>query len=266
MKAVAIIFALLLLAVSARADDPVPAELQDVGVDERLGDSLPLDLTFINESGKTVKLRDCLMPGKPAVLQLGYFGCPMLCDTVSQGLVRSMRELDLNIGQDFTAIYVSFDPKETPSQGYLKKKSYVQQYQRGGAGAGWHFLVGDDASIEKLSAAVGYKFKWLQAAKQFSHPAVLMVLSPDGRVMRYLYGVEYPQATLRLSLVEASEGKVGSTLDRILMLCFQYSPTKGRYTLAAMGLMRLAGAATVIVLATVLIRQYLKERRQQPAS
>ncbi len=265
MKTACLIFALMLTPF-ALADDSVPLELHDVGVDEHLGAGIPLDLTFTNEIGKPVKLRDCLMSGKPTVLQLGYFGCPMLCDTVSQGLLRSMQDLALTIGQDFSVIYVSFDPRETKADAYLKKKGYLQQYQRTGAGGGWHFLVGEKSSVDALTAAVGFKYKWIESSKQFSHPAVLMVLSPDGRVMRYLYGVEYPKDTLKLSLVEASEGKIGSTLDRVMMFCYRYSPTEGRYTLAAMGLMRLGGALTVLVLAAVLIRQFLKDRREHVAA
>lgn len=260
---VSFIVALLLISASVRADDAVPPQLQGVGVDEKLGAQVPLDLKFTDEFGKAVSLKSLIPPNKPVVLQLSYFGCPMLCDTISHGLLNSMQNLDLNIGSDFSVINVSFNPRETSADGSKKKAGYVQQYSRTGAGDGWHFLVGDPYTIDELCKSVGFKYKWIEESQQFSHPAVLMILSPTGKVTRYLYGVEFPQQTLRLSLVEASEGKIGNTIDKVMMLCFRYSPSEGRYTLFAMGLMRLAGAITVVVLGGVLLRQYLKERRHR---
>lgn len=252
------------MATVVRAQQGVPPQLQGVGVDEKLGAQLPLDATFTDETGKTIKLRDALLPGKPSVLQLSYFRCPMLCDTVSQGLVKAMKDLDLKMGEDFGVINVSFDPKDRAPDAYLKKKNFVQQYGRPG-GQAWRFLVGEKKPIDDLCDAIGFRYKHDPPTDQFSHAAVLMVLSPDGRVMRYLYGIEYPPNTLRLSLVEASEGKIGSTLDQVLMLCFRYSATEGRYTLFAVGLMRVAGALTVATLGAVLGTLYLKERRARRA-
>jgi protein SCO1/2 len=266
MKQVPIYLLMLLsLASLARADEPIPAAMQGAGVEEKLGNSLPLDATFTDETGKEVKLRDILISGKPAVLQLSYFRCPMLCETVSQGLLRAMQDLDLEMGSDFTAINISFDPKDTPADAYLKKKNFVQQYNRPGGGS-WRFLVGNKPMIDSVCNAVGFKYQFDPATDQFAHPAALMVISPDGRVMRYLYGVEYPKTTLRLSLVEASEGKIGSTIDKVMMLCFRYSPVEGRYTFFAMGLMRVAGVFTVLVLGVILGRQFLKERRARQAT
>jgi protein SCO1/2 len=256
-----LILVLTLFAVVARADDAVPPQLQDVGVDEKPDAQFPLDLTFTNEMGRPVTLRDCMIPGKPAVLQLGYFGCPMLCDTVSQGLLRSMQELDLNIGSDFSVIYLSIDPRETRYDAYLKKEGYIKQYTRAGAGGGWHFLVGTQASVKAVASAIGFKFKWIESQGQFAHPAVLMILTPEGRVSRYLYGVEYPERTLRLSLVEASEGKIGTTVDRVMMFCYRYDAKTGSYTFAAWGLMRLGGLLTILVLGTWIVRYLIRERR-----
>lgn len=256
---------LLAIANSVCAQHDVPAPLREVGVEEKLGAELPLDAVFTDEIGKRIKLRDALRPGKPNVLQLSYFRCPMLCDTVSRGLLQAMKDLDLKMGEDFGVINVSFDPKDRPADAYLKKKSFVQQYDRPG-GTSWQFLVGDQASIHRLSETVGFKYKYDPATDQFAHAAVLMVISPDGKVMRYLYGVEYPGKTLRLSLVEASEGRIGTTLDRVLMLCFRYSPAEGRYTLFAVGLMRIAGALTVVTLGLVLGGLFLKERRARRAA
>lgn len=255
---------LLMLAGFARGAEPLPAAMTAVGIDEKLGDSLPLDATFTDESGKQMNLRDALLPGKPMIVQLSYFRCPMLCDTVSQGLLKALQELDLELGRDFGVINVSFDPQDKPSDAYMKKRSYVQRYDRTGTAA-WRFLVGPKSSIKAICDAVGFRYQYDSATDQFSHAAALVILAPDGRVMRYLYGVEYPPTTLRLSLVEASEGKIGNTLDKVLMLCFRYDPIHGRYTLFAMGLMRVAGALTVLVLGLILTRLFLKERRQRQA-
>lgn len=246
------------------ASDPQAAK--SVDVDERLDAQVPLDLTFTDESGKTVTLRDCIASGKPAILQLGYFGCPMLCDLVSQGMLKSLQDLDLQIGRDFSVINMSFDPRETRIEANKKKQTYVQRYARDGAAAGWHFLVGEKDSVKTVADAVGFKYTWVQESQQFAHAAVLMVLTPDGHVSRYLYGVEYPSKTLRLSLVEASEGKIGSTLDKVLMLCFRYDATTGKYTLAAMSLMRLTAVLTLVVLGSFIVRHLLKDKRAQRAS
>ncbi|HVT89227.1 MAG TPA: SCO family protein [Tepidisphaeraceae bacterium] len=261
-----ILVAMLLAASIARADDALPSGMRDVGVEEHLGTQLPLDAPLLNERGQKTTLRECLLPGKPAILQLSYFACPMLCDTVSKGMLRSMEELDLNIGSDFSVIDVSFDPHDKPNDAYLKKSSFLKMFPRPGASDGWRFLTGPEESTQAIANASGFKFKWDTASQQFSHPAVLILLSSEGKVMRYLYGVEFPRQTLRLSLVEASEGKIGNTLDKVLMICFHYSPSEGKYTLAAMNLMRMASVATVVVLASVLTRQFLKERRRQAAA
>lgn len=252
------------LAGLVRAAEPLPPAMTQVGIDEKLGDVLPLDATFTDESGNQIKLRDALLPGKPTILQLSYFRCPMLCDTVSQGLSKALGDLDLELGKDFGVINASFDPQDKPSDAYLKKRSYVQKYDRTGTAA-WRFLVGSKSSIKAICDAVGFRYEYDMATSQYSHAAALMILSPDGRVMRYLYGVEYPQRTLRLSLVEASEGKIGNTLDKVLMLCFRYDPVHGRYAIFALGLMRMAGAATVVAIALIVIRLLLKERRQRQA-
>jgi protein SCO1/2 len=254
-------FIMLFTAALLRAQEQVPQEVADVTVVERLGQQLPLDATLMDEKGNNVTLGDCIKPGKPAVLQLGYFGCPMLCDTVSQGLLKSMKELDLNIGQDFSVIYVSFDPKETFGDAGRKKLSYLKQYDRPGAEQGWHFRVAPKASIRAITEATGFQYKWVESSKQFAHAAVLMVITPDGRISRYLYGVEFPKRTLQLSLVEASQGSIGSTTDRLLMMCYRYDSKTGHYTFFATNLMRGGAAVTVVVLGAWIGRMLLKERR-----
>lgn len=259
------IFALFLAALSVLAPriaqaQFVPDSLKDIGVDEQLDAELPLNLTFTNEMGRTVKLRDLIIPGKPAILQLSYFGCPMLCDLVSKGMLASMQDLDLEMGKDFSVINLSFDKRETRNDAFLKKKGYTDHYTRPGAGSGWHFLVGDEPTVHAVTSAVGFKYKWLTDQQQFSHPAVLIVITPQGHVSRYLYGVQFPKDTLRLSLVEAADGKIGSTIDKVLLVCMNYDAKSGTYKLA-MGVMRLGGAFTALVLGSWILWMIRKERR-----
>jgi protein SCO1/2 len=258
------IFGLVLAATSAAAQEQaLPPAARGVDVEEKLDAALPLDTELIDEMGEKLTLRQVIGDGRPAVLQLGYFGCPMLCDQVSQGLLRSMKQLDLNAGSDFNVIYISFDPRETHINANQKKLGYVKQYDRAGGSSGWRFLVGGEQSVKSIADAVGFRYRWDEASQQFSHAAVLIILTPDGRVSRYLYGVEFPKQTLQLSLVEASAGKIGSTADRVMMLCFTYNPETGRYTLAATYLMQIAAGVTVVILGAWIGRMLLKERRQR---
>jgi protein SCO1/2 len=224
---------------------------------------VPLDLVFEDEQGKKVELREYFQKDRPVVLQLGYFECPMLCSLVSKGLIKSLNALSLEPGKDFAVLSVSFDPSETSKLAYLKKKSYLQEYDRLGAAAGLRLLVGDAKNIRRLTEAVGFKYKWVESARQFSHPAALMVLTPEGKVSRYLYGLDFPPTTLRLrlSLVEASAGKVGTTTDQFLLVCLHYDPATGKYSIAAMNLMRLAGVVTVLVVAGLVWRLFRKGSR-----
>jgi protein SCO1/2 len=232
--------------------EPAPTELQNIGVDEHAGEMLPLDAVFYDESGKQVTLRDYFGHGRPVVLQLSYFGCPSLCSLVSNGLVESLNDLSLTMGKEFDVINVSFDPAETPRLAKLKKQSFLDAYNRPAGGEAWHFLTGNPPEIKQLSEAVGFRYKWVPSSQQFSHPAVLMLLTPDGKISRYLYGVKYQPQTLRLSLVEASEGKIGTTVDRFLLTCFHYDSYAGRYTPVAMGIMRAGGVVTMLAIPIVI--------------
>ena len=232
--------------------EPAPKELQNIGIDEHSGDTLPLDLKFYDETGRQVALRDYFGKGRPVVLQLSYFGCPSLCSLVSNGLVESLNDLTLTMGKEFEVINVSFDPAETPRLAKLKKQSFLDAYNRPAGGEAWHFLTGSPPEIERLTKAVGFRYKWVASSQQFSHPAVLILLTPDGKVSRYLYGVKYEPRTLRLSLVEASEGKIGTTVDRFLLTCFHYDSYAGRYTPVAMNIMRTGGVITVLAIPIVI--------------
>jgi protein SCO1/2 len=238
-----------------------PPDLQDIGIDEKSGSTIPLDLVFVDETGKAVKLDQYFHHDRPVVLQLSYFGCPMLCTLVSNGLVESLNDLTLTMGKDFEVINVSFDPSETSDLAWMKKKSFLEAYNRPAGAESWHFLTGKPEQIKQLTQAVGFKYKWIEQKHQFSHPAALMLLTPDGKISRYLYGVKYDPRTLRLSLVEASQGKVGSTTDRILLTCFHYDASAGKYTATAMGIMRIAGVLTVIGIASVLGLALRREAR-----
>jgi protein SCO1/2 len=241
----------------------LPEAVRDIGIDEHLGARLPLDATFRDEQGKAVKLQDYFSGSRPVVIQLGYFGCPMLCGLVSKGMMESMRELDMDIGKELHVIYLSFDHRETSELAAAKKRNYLKVYGRQGAENGWHFLTGTESEILRVTQATGFKFKWDEAGKQYAHAAAIIISTPDGRVSRYLYGVKYEPRTLRLSLVEASEGKLGSTMDQVTLFCFHYDPASRSYVLSAMNLMRVAGGLTVLILALVIWRMQQRRRRAQ---
>lgn len=234
---------------------------KDLTIDEHPGAALPLDLELKDDAGRTVSLRKYFDGQKPVVLQFGYFECPMLCGLVSRGLADSLKDIPLSAGKDFQVVYVSIDPTETPDLARRKKESYLQEYGRPGAADGWHLLTGGEAQVAALAKAAGFQYQWVPSAKQFAHPAVLMVGTPDGKLSRYLYGVSFDPKTVRLSLVEASGGKIGTTTDRFILTCLKYDGHQGRYAFAAIGLMRIAGAVTVLAVGFVLVRLFRREAR-----
>jgi protein SCO1/2 len=242
-----------LLVGTARAEDEgLPPALRGVGIDQRLDEQVPLDLQFRDEAGQTVRLGDCL-GGKPAILVLAYYRCPMLCTQVLNGLVDGLRGVPFSIAEQFNVVTVSFDARETPELAAAKKASYVEEYGRPRAAAGWHFLTGEQASIDCLTQAVGFRYRYDPAQDQFAHASCILVLTPQGRVARYFYGIRYPPRDLRLGLVEASASKIGSPVDQVLLFCYHYDPATGKYTAAAMSFVRLGGALTLAVLAGALL-------------
>jgi protein SCO1/2 len=252
MKAMGPIFAMLaaitFAASTVRADNSqIPAAYRNVGVDEHLNLELPLDARLYDENGQYTSLRAVLHPDRPILLQLGYLGCPMLCDTVSHSLVDAAKKLDLTIGKDFDFVFVSIDPTDTPALATLKRNSYAQEYGKPGTQGGFHFLVGKPKEIDEIATAAGFRYQTAPNG-QFAHPAVVLVITPDGKISRYLYGLSFPQQTLRLSLVEASQGKIGTTVDQILLICLHWDPADGKYSLAAMNLMRIGGVFTMLAL------------------
>lgn len=244
----------------AQAAGPVDRMLDGVGIDQRLGAQVPLDLEFRDETGKTIRLAD-LMRGRPVVLSLVYYRCPMLCGEVLNGLLKSSQAVPFVIGNEYDMFTVSFDPQETSALAAEKKSVFVKRYRRPGAEQGWHFLVGDAPSIESLATSVGFRYRYDDSSNQFAHGAGIVVLTPEGKVSRYFYGIEYPPNDLRLALVESAAGKIGSPVDQFLLLCFHYDPATGRYGLAIARLLTWSGGATLLALGTFLVVMFRRERR-----
>jgi len=234
-----------------------------VDVVEYRGNKLPLGLIFTDDQGQEVKLGDYLKPGRPVILNLGYYQCPMLCDLVMNGLNKSMKNMGWMPGDQYQVISVSIDPTENHKLAAAKKKAYIDDLGYDAARTGWHFLTGDQDNISMLAQSVGFKYEWVQQQQEYAHPAVIMVITADGTISRYLYGVEFPAQTLRLSLVEASEGKVGSALDKLILTCFHYDPKTGGYTPSVMRIMRLGGVLTVLAVAGVIGTLLMRERARR---
>jgi protein SCO1/2 len=258
-----IVALLLCAATAASAADTRPAALQDVGIDQRLNEPVPLDLVFHDESGAPVRL-GTYFGSKPVILALAYYECPMLCTLVLNGLASAMKVLSFDAGKEFEVVTVSFNPADTPALAAAKKQTYLKAYGRPGADAGWHFLTGDAAAIAQLTRAVGFRYKWLPEQQQFAHAAGIMVLTPQGKLARYFYGVEFSPRDLRLGLVEAAENKIGSPVDQLLLFCFHYDAATGKYGATAMGAVRVAGLLTVLALATFLAVMLRREHAQRP--
>jgi protein SCO1/2 len=237
-----------------------PAILREVGFDQNLGQPVPLDAAFRDESGKSVRLGDYLGK-KPVVLTLVYYECPMLCTLTLNGLASALGVLSFDVGKEFDVVTVSFEPKETPALAAAKKKTYLGRYKRPGAEQGWHFLTGDEAAVRALTRAVGFRYAWDEKTKQYAHPSGIMVLTPEGLVSRYLYGVEYAPKDLRLALVEASQNRIGTAVDQVMLYCYKYDPETGKYGAMIMRMVRLGGALTVLALGAFLVVMWRRERR-----
>ena len=244
------------------AGQAVPA-LDKVGIEEHLDAALPLDLEFLDEDGRTVRLRDYFDGVRPVILTLNYYRCPMLCGLQLNGVVAGMEELDWTPGVEFEMVTVSIDPLETPELAKAKKENYLKRYQRPAAARGWHFLTGRQVNIERLAETVGFGYTYDVVSGQYAHAAAIFVITPDGRVARYLYGIEYPPKNLKLALMEASQGEIGSPLDQLIMYCFHYDPASRRYAPVAMNIMRVGGGATALVLGATLGVWWLRESRRR---
>lgn len=257
----AVLAALSLPAAAADRAERLPPDLEGVEIEESLDAAIPLDLPFADERGGRVLLRDYFRPDRPVVITLNYYECPMLCTLVLNGLVEAMRELEFVPGRQFDVVTVSIDPRETPTLAAAKKRIYVEELGNPAAASGWHFLTGSPESIRGLADALGFRFRYLEDQDEFAHGAAIWVATPDGRVSRILYGVQYDPKTLRLSLVEAAGGKIGTPLDRVLLYCYHYDSSTGTYAPAAVKIMRLGGALTATILLAFLATWWMREFR-----
>jgi protein SCO1/2 len=256
--------ALLAAPLSALAQTPDnvrPTILRDIGFDQRLGETVPLDLPFRDETGKAVRLGDYFAGGKPVVLNLVYYDCPMLCTVTLSGMASALKEMSFDAGKEFEVVTISFDSREGPEQAAAKKREFMARYKRPHAEKGWHFLTGEPPSINRITKAVGFRYTWDQATGQFAHPAGTVVLTSSGRIARYMFGVEYAPRDLRLAVVEASANRIGSPVDAILLACYTYDPAAGRYSASIMKIIRLFALATVAALATFVVTNLRRERK-----
>lgn len=237
------------LAVPACAQIVRPvSQLKGVNVVEHLDDQLPLDLKFVDDRGRSVQLRSVFDGLQPVVLTLNYTNCPMLCGLKLRGMIDALSSMSLEPGRDYRIVSVSIDPLESPMQARLAKQGYLREFGRG-KGDGWTFLTGRETEIRALAAAVGFGYRYVPERREYAHAAVFMVCTPDGRISRYLYGVKFEPKTVQLSLVEAAQGRIGSTFDQVLLFCFHYDPNSGNYAPAAVGLMKTGAAATILAVA-----------------
>jgi protein SCO1/2 len=247
-----LMFLLLILAalpLFAQTNSATPPKLPGkVAIEQKLNAQLPLDLMLRDETGNVVRLGQYFHHGKPVLLNFMYYRCPMLCPMVMDGVTNALTELKFDIGKEFDVITISIDPRDTAEQAASKKTQYVNRYGRFGAANGWHFLTGPESAIKKLTNIAGFAYAYDIKMDQFAHGAVLLAVTPDGRVSRYLYGFEYKPRDLRLALVEASAGKIGTAADSILLLCYHYDPATGRYSRTAMNFVRAGGVATMVCL------------------
>jgi protein SCO1 len=225
----------------------MPSVLQNVGFEPQLNAHLPLDLAFRDETGRSVQLREYFTQ-KPVLLALVYYGCPMLCNQTEQGVVGALRMLSFNPGRDYEVVFVSFDPRESPNMAAQKKESAMAHFRRPETASGWHFLTGSKDSIDALTKGANFRYSFDEKSNLFAHAAGIMLLTPDGRISRYFYGVEYPARDVRLGLVDASAGKIGTPIDRALLFCYQYDPTTARYSASVLKIIRLGGVLTILAL------------------
>ena len=245
---------------SGTSSNGLPVALRDVGIDQKLNQELPLDLVFKDETGQDVKLRQ-YFGEKPVVLALVYYDCPMLCTQILNGMISPLRVLPFQIGKEFDVVTVSFDPREKSDLAAAKKKVYVNylpEAARAGATKGWHFLTGDESSIKRLTDAVGFRYHYDEATKQFAHASAIIVSTPQGKLSHYFYGIEYSARDLRLALVESSKNRIGSPVDQLLLYCYHYDPATGKYGAVIMNVVRLGG---IITLLAIVAMMFLLRRR-----
>lgn len=232
----------------------LPPILQKIGIEQRLNEQLPFDAVFKDENGKEVKLGEYFGKGRPVILALVYYECPMLCNEVLNGLTGSLKSLSFDTGKDFDVIAISFDARENdkPELAKNKKESYMKRYGRPGTENGWHFLTGTQSEIDKVTKAVGFNYQWDEQTQQFAHAGGIMVATPEGKLSRYLYGIDYAPKDIKFAVMESAENKIGSSTEQLMLYCFHYDPATGKYGLSILKVMRLGGVVTLIGLGAML--------------
>ena len=255
------IFIALILTLPLYSAEKIPLELKDVGVFEHLGEKIDLGLTFTEENGKDVALSSFFDGKRPVLLFLIYYNCPNLCHFLLDGVTQTLKNVHWTVGKEFDVVLVSIDPTETPKMSREKKEFRVAQYERSESKAGWHFLTGKEEQIRALANQVGFGYSWDKDQKQYAHAAVFFVVTPEGKISRYLYGIQFKPLDLRLALLEAGEGKIGNVVDKLLLFCYHYDPKTRKYAIFAKNLMSLAGAITVLLLIILFI--FLVKRKRQ---
>jgi protein SCO1/2 len=244
---------------AAFSQSQLPEAVRNVGIDQRLNEQLPLDIEFRNEDDRLVTLGE-FFHNKPVILSLVYHECPMLCNEVLEGMLRAFRVLRFDVGKEFEVLTVSFNPREDAALARSAKESYIRRYKREGAAGGWHFLTGDQTSIDRITKAVGFRYRYDAQNNQYAHAGGIMVLTPEGRLSRYFYGIEFAPKDLRLGLVEASQNKIGSIVDQVLLFCYHYDPVTGKYGLVILTTMRIVAVVFVLGLAAYVIVMLRRER------
>lgn len=239
-----------------------PTPLTEITIEQRLNSQLPLDAPFNDENGKAVKLGD-YFGKRPVVLALVYYECPMLCTQILNGMVRSAKVITLKPGEDYDVVAISFDARETSKNALAKKAVYMKDYGHPETNGAWHFLTGTPESIKQVTETVGFKYKWDSHSAQFAHASAIYILTPQGRLSKYFYGIEYSPKDMRLGLVEASHNKIGNAVDQIMLFCYHFDPTAAKYTPVALGILRVAGAATLLALGGFVVIMLRKEQNQK---
>jgi protein SCO1 len=237
----------------------MPAILSSVGIDQHLNAQIPLDLNFVDEHGQPVQLRQ-YFGKRPVIVTMVYFTCPMLCSQVMSGLTAALNGLSrFDVGREFDVITVSFDPRDTPNEALENKTRYLNRYRRAGSDQGWHFLTGKKEQIEALAQSLGFRYTWDPRVQQYAHASGIMLLTPEGRIAQYYYGIEYALRDLKFGIIEASQGKVGTLVDQVLLYCYHYDPTQGRYGAAIFNILRITALATLLVLGAFMWIMFRRE-------
>lgn len=241
----------------------IPKPLKDIGITEKLGETVDLTLPFVSDTGESVRLNQYFTGTKPVLLTIVYYNCANLCNFHLNGVTEALKQLKWTAGQEFELVAVSMDAKEGPAVAGPKKANYLKEYGRLGAETGWHFLTGSEENIRKLADQVGFQFRWDDESKQFAHSSAAIIVTPHGVISRYLHGIQPDPRNLRLAMIEASDGRVGTMADRLIMFCFKFDPKKSKYTLAAWKIMQVGVVTMILIMAAILIPAWVRERRHQ---